>query len=309
MFQYALGRRIAEETGLQVKFDLDSGFENDAFRRRFALGVFNAEIVRAESHEIPVGMSWPSPWHRLAKAGWAAMPAAWRRVVYERNPFQFDEALMPKPDSSRGSKAHFSRESEISDVVSYNYERAAYYFGYWQHEGYFAPIQDSLRHEFTLRAPLRKPVIALQQAMTECCSVSVHVRQYHDIGPDGKVIRKAREHHGACTMEYYQQALERIGVQPGTACFIFSDEVQWAKENLNLPAPCRYVADECPCSDAEELLLMASCQHHVIANSSFSWWGAWLGRNPSKVVVAPRVWMRGLPEDAVDICPKTWVRM
>src|ERR1035437_806981 len=67
MFQYAFGRRIAEETGVQVKFDLDSGFKNDAYRRRFALGAFNADIVSAESHEIPLGMSWPSPWHRVAK--------------------------------------------------------------------------------------------------------------------------------------------------------------------------------------------------------------------------------------------------
>jgi hypothetical protein len=69
------------------------------------------------------------------------------------------------------------------------------------------------------------------------------------------------------------------------------------------------VAEECPCSDVEEMLLVASCQHHVISNSSFSWWGAWLGRNPKKVVVAPRIWMRGVPEAAADICPKSWIRL
>src|ERR1035437_10296339 len=285
MFQYAFGRRIAEETGVQVKFDLDSGFKNDAYRRRFALGAFNADIVSAESHEIPLGMSWPSPWHRVAKAGWSAMPAAWRRVVYEKGSFQFDPTVLA------------------------NTKATAYCFGYWQHESYFAPIQDVLRREFTLRTPLPEPVVALQEAMAGCRSVSVHVRQYHDIGADGQIILKARKQHGACSMEYYQQAFERIGNQPGTMCFIFSDNPEWAKENLKLPAPCRYVADECPCSDAEELLLMASCQHHVIANSSFSWWGAWLGRNPKKVVVAPRIWMRGLPESAMDICPETWIRL
>ena len=285
MFQYAFGRRIAVESGQQVKFDLASGFKHDPYRRRFALGTFNVEILRAESHECPLGISWTSPWSRVAKAGWSAMPAAWRRVVYEKTPFQFD-----------------------STVVA-NSKEGAYYFGYWQHEGYFATIQDELRWEFTLRTPFSEPVVALQEAMAGCRSVSVHIRQYHDIGADGKVIRKAREVHGACSLEYYQQAFERIGFQPGTVCFIFSDNIQWVKENLKLPIPCRYVADECPCSDVEELLLMASCQHHVISNSSFSWWGAWLGRNPKKIVVAPRIWVRSLPESAVDICQKTWIKL
>jgi hypothetical protein len=285
MFQYAFGRRIAEESGVQVKFDLDSGFKNDVYRRRFALDVFNTEIVPANPQDIPVGMNWPSPWHRVAKAGWSAMPASCRRVVYEKVPFQFNPTVVA------------------------NSKAKAYYFGYWQNEGYFATIHHELRREFTLGTPLVEPVVALQEAMAGCRSVSVHVRQYHGIGADGKVIRKAREHHGACSMEYYQQALERIGVQPGTVCFIFADNLRWAKENLKLPGPCRYVADECPCSAVEELLLMASCQHHVVANSSFSWWGAWLGRNPNKVVVAPRIWMRGLPESAVDICPKEWIKL
>jgi len=285
MFQYAFGRRIAVESGRQVKFDLDNGFKNDPYRRRFSLGAFNAEIVRAESREIPVGMSWISPWHRVAKAGWSAMPGAWRMVVYEKTPFQFDSTVVAKA------------------------KKTAYYFGYWQHEGYFATIQDELRREFTLRSPVPKPVVALQEAMARCRSVSVHIRQYHDIGADGKVIRKSQDLFGACSVEYYQKALGRIGIQPGTVCFIFSDNLEWVKANLKLPAPCRYVADECPCSDVEELLLMASCQHHVISNSSFSWWGAWLGRNPKKIVVAPRIWMRGIPESAVNICPKTWIKL
>jgi hypothetical protein len=285
MFQYAFGRGIAGETGRLVKFDLENGFKNDPYRRRFALGAFNAEIVRAESHECPLGISWTSPWSRVAKVGWSAIPATLRQVVYEKTPFQFDSTILA------------------------NLKADAYYFGYWQHEGYFATIQDELRREFTLRTPFSEPAVALQEAMARCRSVSVHVRQYHDIGADGKVIRKAREHHGACSVEYYLQAVERIGVQAGTVCFIFSDNLKWVKENLRLPAPCRYVADECVCSDAEELLLMASCQHHVVSNSSFSWWGAWLGGNPKKAVVAPRIWMHGLPENAVDICPKTWLKL
>jgi len=285
MFQYALGRGISEEAGTEVSFDVESGFRNDGYGRRFALSVFNGKIVRAESREIPVGMSWRSPWHRVAKAGWSAIPGAWRRVVYERAPFRFDAAVTAK-------------------VVP-----AAYFFGYWQNEGYFLPIQDLLRREFTLRVPASDSVAALARQISGCRSVSMHVRCEHGIGAAGKPIGNTREYHGSCGIEYFQDALDAIGVESGTVCYVFSDNPAWTKANLRLPVSCIYVSEICACSDAEEMLLMASCQHHIISNSTFSWWGAWLGRNPKKAVVAPRIWMRGLPEAAVDICPRTWLRL
>ena len=285
MFQYALGRRIAEETEVEVKFDLSSGFKHDPHRRRFALGALNTKIVRAESHEIPIGMSWRSPWHRVAKAYWSMMPVAWRQVVYEKTRFQFDSS------------------------VTANTDPAAYYFGYWQNERYVLPIEDLLRREFTLRSAFSESVTALMAEIAGCRAVSMHVRRYNDVGANGKLIQRGGELQGLCDVDYYRRALEEIGVRRGTVCYIFSDDLQWAKTNLNLAIPCRYAAELCTCSDAEEMSLMASCEHHVISNSSFSWWGAWLGGNPKKVVVAPRAWIRGMPEDAVQICPKGWVRV
>jgi hypothetical protein len=186
---------------------------------------------------------------------------------------------------------------------------AAYYFGYWQNEAYFLPIQDIVRQEFTLRTSPSESVMTLMDEITRCRSVSLHVRRYNDIGADGRVILKAQNHHGVCDIEYFHQALDVIGREPGTVCYIFSDDPAWARMNLKPSVSCQYMADLCRCSDAEEMALMASCQHHVIANSSFGWWGAWLGRNPKKVVVAPKIWMRSIPESAVDICPRTWIRL
>ena len=160
-----------------------------------------------------------------------------------------------------------------------------------------------------LRLPLREPVQALMCEMKRSRSVSLHLRCNHGFGADGKAIPKARELHGACAIDYYVQSLKQIGSEPGTMCYIFSDNVEWVKSNLQLSIPHRYIADICPCSDLEEMQLMASCQHHVISNSTFSWWGAWLGLNPGKIVVAPRIWMRGMPESSVDIYPKSWLRI
>lgn len=285
LFQYALGRRIAVHTRTPVKFDAENGFRHDSFCRRFALDVFNTEIVPAVTREIPLGMSWRSPWHRLAKLGWGVQPSARRRVVYETEPFRFAPTVLAARKSS------------------------AYYFGYWQNEGYFEPIRATLQRDFTLRSGVRPPMAELVAEMAGCRAVSMHVRRYRDLGADGRLIATAQAHHGACGAEYFQKALSLIGAEPGTVCFVFSDDLPWAKANLKMPVPCRYVDALGPFSDAEELLLMASCQHHVISNSSFSWWGAWLGGNPAKKVVAPRIWLRHDPELAADVCPRTWTRI
>ncbi len=284
MFQYALARRLTAQWGRRVLLDVESDFKNDPYGRQFALEVFQTRIERGSPQDVPLGMDWPWPWRRLAKAVWSNVLRRRHRVVYERQPFRFDP-----------------------DVVR---ERAgrSYFFGYWQNEEYLLPIEASLRQEFTLRAPLSTLMRSLMGSMAGCRSISVHVRRNHGIGADGKVIRLARERHGTCPVEYYHRAMEHIGKSPGTVCYIFSDNPSWAKANLALGVPCRYVCDSGPWSDAEELLLMASCRHHVIANSSFSWWGAWLGRNPGKIVVAPTAWGCGLPAEVPGLCPKEWIR-
>lgn len=285
MFQYAFGRRLALESGREVRFDVKNGFRRDVFGRKLAMDAFEVDIARASPTDIPAGMRWTSPWHRLAKAMWSAVPQTLRKVVYERTWYRYD-----------------------GDIVSQQH-KAAYYFGYWQHEGYFSSIRSLLRQEFRLRAPQRSSIRALAAEMSKRCAISVHVRHRFGFGARGRPVPEARAMHTTCPPEYYRQAVERAGNGPATTCYVFTDDPAWAKANLNLSYPCCYVADLCHCSDAEELVLMASCQHHVISNSSFSWWGAWLGGNPNKVVVAPRRWVNTLPEDAVDVCPRTWIRL
>lgn len=284
MFQYALGCRLEFESDRPVRFDLSSGFQNDVYMRRPALDVFNTRVRSAEKGGIPIGMDWPNPWHKLAKLAWSSLPGSVRRVVYERKPFRFDEAVVAPSKANR------------------------YFFGYWQSPEYFSPVHDRLRRDFSLRQPLGPVAAKLLAEMQKCRAISVHVRLYLDIGPDGKVIEMARQHHGACPPDYYTRAVNQIGTSSETVCYVFSDKPGLAKQVLNLPAPCRYVADVGQFSDAEEMILMSACQHHVISNSSFSWWGAWLGGNPKKTVVAPSRWVNGLPPGDVQVCPKEWIQ-
>jgi hypothetical protein len=285
MFQYALGLRLARELRSPVRFDTVNGFRGDVYGRKFALGEFNAQAEPARPDEIPAGMSWRGPWLRIAKAIWSTVPATGRRVVLDKDPFRFDEAAL-----APGAQG-------------------PYYFGYWQNEGYFSPVADSLRRDFTLRASPPAAASALMAEMAGCRSVSVHVRRKLGFDARGRPIRKARQFHGECGADYYARAIEAVGTGPGTVCYVFSDDPHWAKANLRLPAACRYVSDVCPCSDGAEIVLMASCNHHVVANSSFSWWGAWLGANPGKIVIAPEHWLRGSPAEEGGVCPPQWLRV
>jgi len=284
MFQYAFGKRLAHESRRPVVFDLDSGFRKDVHMRAPALSQFKTDIPAASADHIPVGMTWGSPWHRVAKVTWTAMPPSRRQVIYEEHPFQFDAACLTRT-------------------------KPAYYFGYWQHPDYLQAIAAELGREFQLSKPMSDPVSAVAREIAQTRSVSVHMRSYLDAGRDGRVIPGALAFHGACSPEYFQQAIDRIGVDSQTVYYVFTDNLQWAKAHVQLPSTCRYVADMARCSDAEEMMLMAACRHHVISNSTFSWWGAWLGTNPDKVVVAPRVWVQSMADQSVDICPPDWVQL
>lgn len=91
--------------------------------------------------------------------------------------------------------------------------------------------------------------------------------------------------------------------------FIFSDDIAWVKDQLKMDFPCQYVEHNKGAESYNDMRLMSLCQHHIIANSSFSWWGAWLAVNPSKIVIAPKQWFLNAPHDISDLIPDGWIRM
>ena len=113
-----------------------------------------------------------------------------------------------------------------------------------------------------------------------------------------------------CSLEYYRKAIsliqERV-TQP--YFFIFSDELDWAKENLDFTGDVTFVDLSPENLDHEEMWLMSQCQHNIIANSSFSWWGAWLNENPNKIVIAPKQWFVDVSTDTSDLIPDAWIQL
>lgn len=176
----------------------------------------------------------------------------------------------------------------------------SYLHGYWQSEKYFPDIADQIRKSFRPVLPPSPQNAAIAEHIAATTSVSLHVRRgdYVALGT-----------HGVCSEDYYNAALDHITPKLGKTptVFVFSDDPQWAHDNLPLPFEKIVVDINGPETDYEDLRLMSLCNHNIIANSSFSWWGAWLNDNPHKIVTAPATWFGAKGMHNPDILPKGWL--
>ena len=193
-----------------------------------------------------------------------------------------------------------SRIVSLDEVVSG--ERGSMYLdGYWQDEKYFLSIRQDIQNDFTLKAGLSKDAEEYLESIQSCCSVSLHVRR-------GDYVENSytRSVHGNCDIEYYKRTTSYINKNLGNPYFyIFSDDIAWCKENFGFLDNKVFVDNTQ--SALEDLELMKHCKHNIIANSSFSWWGAWLNKNEDKMIVAPKAWFAAWPDD--HIAPKEWTRL
>jgi len=182
----------------------------------------------------------------------------------------------------------------------------SYIRGYWQTEKYFTDIRSLIFQEFQISTPISIQNQLTLNKINSANSVSLHIRRGDYVSnPEANVI------HGTCSLEYYQSALSYMQSNVGDdiVVFVFSDDLTWVAENMNFSLPVIYVANNDADHNYEDLRLMSACQHHIIANSSFSWWGAWLGCNPAKKVIAPKRWFANAPHNTCDLLPSSWITM
>lgn len=178
--------------------------------------------------------------------------------------------------------------------------------GFWQSEKYFKNIEGVIRQEFTLKYPLSTKSWGWKEIIEKDReSISIHIRR-------GDYIhnKDTNNFHGVCGLDYYREALQKLTEKKGkdVEIFVFSDDIAWAKENLYLPHISHWVSG-LGIPDYEEIYLMSLCKHNIIANSTFSWWGAWLNKNPNKIVIAPKQWFSHKTADDLDILPKEWLQI
>jgi hypothetical protein len=179
----------------------------------------------------------------------------------------------------------------------------AYLNGHFQSYKYFQDIEPLIRQEFTLKAPPDPLNAQVARMIGERNAVCLHVRR-----TDYVTDRGTNAVHGTCPPEYYAACVDYIRQRESElTLFVFSDDIYWAQANLRFEVPTIYVGHNAADRDAEDLRLMSACKHFVIANSSFSWWAAWLAAQPGRIVCAPGRWITANP-DTGDLLPPDWVR-
>lgn len=205
---------------------------------------------------------------------------------------------LPRPWKHVREKGFNYQELSIGDG------RPVYLDGYWQSYKYFEAFRHTLLDELTPSVPMSPQDKALASMLHDGLGVSVHVRR-----GDYVSNAKAHQNHGLAPLTYYAQSIRRMHeIFPHARFFVFSDDLEWARRHLPLPEDAVYVGHNGPESAFQDLRLMSLCTGHVLANSSFSWWGAWLSTAPGKRVIAPVQWFAdGRPTP--DLMPPGWERI
>lgn len=273
MFQYALYLKLCS-MGREVKFDDITEYELDN-ARPVMLWAFGLTYPRADQEEI-----------NKITDGFLNLPHRIRRKLFGRKSLEYQE-----------KNCNYDPQVLQRDP--------AYLTGYFQSEKYFMDVEEQVRRAFTFSEgiwkgqdeEIRRKMQNFLGQIQGCESVSVHVRR-------GDYLEKEEIYGGICTEAYYKSAIEYMQRERmESSFFLFSNDPEWVREwvNANYRGDNRFVIIEGTQEETGylDLFLMSRCKNHIIANSSFSWWGAWLDENPRKRVIAPAKWANN--QEFVDI--------
>lgn len=280
MFQYAFGKYLSENTNKEVYYDT-TWFTLTDFKKKgvtprlFDIGKFNVKIKVAEH----------LPLYRFLflerdgfRSFWARVASKVLRYKYicEKSPFKYD-----------------------SDLLKYN--KSNVIFGnYFCSFKYSESIRDILLSEFIYKDELSSNSLSYLDKINNCESVSIHIRR-------GDYIKYSSEYH-LCDDEYYKSAISIIKEKVNNPTFfIFSDDLEYCKSLFNGDEYVFVTGNEGERS-IEDMILMSKCRNNIIANSTFSYWGAWLNTNEEKTVIAPTKWTKNEPpSNELDIYPNNWI--
>lgn len=279
MFQYAAGRSAALKLNLPYKQDI-SDFDHYQLHQGFELSrVFVAPTITATQSDINGILGWQSS--KLVRK-FVRRPQL--RLIRNRR-------YIVEPTFS-----YWSGIASLNDNC--------YLEGYWQSERYFKEFSNIIRADFEFKAPISASNNELAVQIVNTNAVSMHIRRGDYISN-----KKNTSIYSVCSLDYYRLAIATVTEKVTNPVFyIFSDDIPWVKSNLTIKAHNVFVDHNKGAESYNDMRLMSLCQHNIIANSSFSWWGAWLNKNPEKIVIAPNKWFSNNTNDA-DLIPENWIRL
>lgn len=279
MFQYAAGKALALKYNTSLKVD-------DSFLKKPAQGIDTQRYFELDIFEVPVLIASYNETEKYLKR----VNNKFSRELQRRFPFLFKSLRAVES----GSTYHVEFE---------RYPENTYLDGFWQSELYFAKYENEIRNLFKFKKEIiNRNLELVSKINTAKNAVSIHVRRGDYINNP-----EANKFHGLCSLDYYTEAINLIKDKVSdVSLFVFSDDIPWCKNNFKFNLPIEFVETHNPHSD---LYLMTRCKHNIIANSSFSWWGAWLNDNPDKIVVAPKQWFANKNIDTKDVIPEKWIKL
>lgn len=273
LFIYAMARRLALKNDAPLSLDIISGFKNDYYRRRYLLGHFNIKASIATPYDS-------------FETGFGLLRKGARTIAS-----QFQQL----------DKRSYIRE-EIScfepRILDLEISKRVYIQGMWQSEHYFKDIEHIIRQDLEIGCPLDSETINTAEIIRNVNSICLHFRSYCEV-PRTDVSQ-------VWSTNYYSKAADLIARQiDNPHFFCFSDKLDWLRTNLKIAYPLTYVSHNLTHEDdntIKDLWLMSQCKHHIIAKSTFSWWGAWLNKNPDKIIITP-----GCAWNNQDFIPSSWI--
>jgi len=279
LFQYATGRQLSNIYDTEFKIDI-SFFETYALHK-YSLSPFNIREIIASPYEV-ASLTYQKTGTIERTMRWLLSKPRRLAVSYiNEKYFHYDPEILSLPDG-------------------------VFLDGYWQSEKYFEGISDIIRREFCIKTPVEGKNLEILESISSSESVSLHIRRGSYVLPPYNAV------HGLSSLAYYQKSVDYIANAIKSPYFyIFSDDPQWTRDNLKLSYPCTFIDQNDAVKDYEDLRLMSHCKHNILANSTFSWWGAWLNQNPGKMVIAPSQWFADpeMNNKTIDLIPGNWIRI
>ena len=284
MFQYAAARRLAMKHQVQLK--LFPGFSGDNLRE-YRLKFFNIDDPIADQKDVDRLIlhfrTYKGLNHKILR--WVdRLKPYYKRRYYKYKPWSGDTGILKASPN-------------------------VFLDGYWANELFFKDIRNELHDRFEIKDAFVTPSYkGFSKMIRNSYAVSVHIRR-----GDYAANEHTRNFFGVLPREYYQRAVDYVlNKYPGAQFFVFSDDPEYVKRNLHFNPEVVFVEGK-NLSDFHELKLMSYCRHNIIANSTFSWWAAWLNKNPEKTVIAPATWYKNKEAqrfyEQYPFVPDTWIKL
>ncbi len=268
MFQYAVAKAIAIKNNDIFKLDI-TDYETYKLHNGYRLNIFRIDEKIANINDIQKLKGFDNLFYKILR----------KLNLYTK-------------------RSHYKeRERTIFDTNVFN-EKNIYLDGYWQNEKYFLDIREELLKDFTPKENNTTIVDSYLKQISNINSVSIHVRR-GDYSKHPEI--------GILDISYYKNAIKYINDKiDNPSFFIFSNDLEWCEKNFDFIENKLFINDTK--TEIEDMTVMKNCKHNIVANSSFSWWSAWLNRNTNKIVIAPKKW-RALDNHKYSWLANGWIEL